>query len=163
MAQKARHAFGALENIDNAIERGVVDSYDILFVKDSGGKPYVGWIDKDGSKVIVQEDEKVVHVTELPTENGDDKVIYILNNEGYIWDSVGKKCVPLAKSADLQALETEIANKVDEVTVNQKIEEKLNGTVDAKISDAVNTANTYTDEKIEEKLASVGTIEIVEF
>lgn len=53
---KARHAFGALENIDNAIADGKIDSYDILFVKDAEGKPYVGWIDKDGKKVIVNDD-----------------------------------------------------------------------------------------------------------
>lgn len=52
MADKARHAFGALENIDGAISSGKIDAYDILFVKDANGTPYVGWIDKDGQKVI---------------------------------------------------------------------------------------------------------------
>ena len=52
MADKARHAFGSLENIDNAISSGKIDAYDILFVKDANGTPYVGWIDKDGQKVI---------------------------------------------------------------------------------------------------------------
>lgn len=50
--EKAKHAFGALENIDAALVAGKIDSYDILFVKDANGKPYVGWIDKDGNKVI---------------------------------------------------------------------------------------------------------------
>ncbi len=52
MANKAKHAFGMLENIDTALSNGAIDSYDILFVKDTNGKPYVGWIDKDGNKVI---------------------------------------------------------------------------------------------------------------
>lgn len=52
MANKAKHAFGMLENIDAALSNGAIDSYDILFVKDANGKPYVGWIDKDGNKVI---------------------------------------------------------------------------------------------------------------
>lgn len=52
MAEKAKHAFGSLENIDQALADGVIDSYDILFVKDANGKPYVGWIDKEGQKVV---------------------------------------------------------------------------------------------------------------
>lgn len=55
MAEKARHAFGALENIDSAMSAGTIDAYDILFVKDANGKPYVGWIDKNGQKVIVDD------------------------------------------------------------------------------------------------------------
>lgn len=52
MADKARHAFGTLENIDSALSSGTIDAYDILFVKDANGTPYVGWIDKNGQKVI---------------------------------------------------------------------------------------------------------------
>lgn len=55
MADRAKHAFGALENIDAALSAGKIDAYDILFVKDADGKPYVGWIDKDGQKVIVND------------------------------------------------------------------------------------------------------------
>ena len=55
MADKARHAFGMLENIDSAISAGTIDAYDILFVKDANGKPYVGWIDKNGNKVVVDD------------------------------------------------------------------------------------------------------------
>lgn len=54
MANKAKHAFGMLENIDAALSNGTIDNYDILFVKDANGKPYVGWIDKDGKKVICE-------------------------------------------------------------------------------------------------------------
>ena len=54
MAEKARHAFGTLERVDEALSTGAIDSYDILFVKDANGKPYVGWIDKDGNKVICE-------------------------------------------------------------------------------------------------------------
>ena len=49
---KSKHAFGMLENIDQALSNGVINAYDILFVKDVNGKPYVGWVDKDGNKVI---------------------------------------------------------------------------------------------------------------
>lgn len=70
MADKARHAFGALENIDSAISAGVIDTFDILFVKDANGKPYVGWVDKDGNKVICETDLTTLEtqVTELNTQ-----------------------------------------------------------------------------------------------
>ena len=55
MANKARHAFGTLEGIDSAISEGKIDAYDILFVKDANGKPFVGWIDKDGNKIICED------------------------------------------------------------------------------------------------------------
>lgn len=54
MAEKARHAFGTLEKVDSALTNGTIDAYDILFLKDANGKPYVGWIDKDGNKVICE-------------------------------------------------------------------------------------------------------------
>ena len=54
MAEKAKHAFGTLENIDKALSEGKIDAYDILFVKNAQGKPFVGWIDKDGNKVICE-------------------------------------------------------------------------------------------------------------
>lgn len=133
MANKAKHAFGALERIDESIANGVLDGYDILFVKDANGKPYVGWIDKDGNKVIVQEDEKIVRVDELPKTDGDENVVYIYNNEGYIWDSVSGQCISMSKSADLSALEEEIATKVDEATVDSKIETAINKAVSVEI------------------------------
>ena len=52
MADKAKHAFGALENVDAALASGKIDAFDIIFAKDVNGKPYVGWIDRDGNKVI---------------------------------------------------------------------------------------------------------------
>lgn len=131
MADRAKHAFGMLENIDTALANGAIDSYDILFVKDANGKPYVGWIDKEGNKIICQEEEKIVRVDTLPVTDGDENVVYIYNNEGYIWD--GTQCVPLAKTADLSALEAEIANKVDEATVDAKIETAINEAVSIEV------------------------------
>lgn len=54
MANKAKHAFGALERVDESIASGKLDAYDILFVKDANGKPYIGWVDKEGKKVICE-------------------------------------------------------------------------------------------------------------
>ena len=97
MANKAKHAFGALEDVDAAISAGKIDAYDILFVKDANGKPYVGWIDKNGQKIVVDD------------------------------------------SADLAALEAEIAAKVgaeELAEVDAKIAEKVDAeTVQAMIKE----------------------------
>ena len=129
MADKARHAFGALENIDSAISKGTIDAFDILFVKDAEGNPYVGWIDKQGNKVILQDKVQIVRVNELPTSNGDENVVYIYNNEGYVWDSANSQCVSLSKPTDLTTLQTQVSemgtqleNKVDVATVETMIE-----------------------------------------
>lgn len=59
MAMKAKHAFGALERIDENIASGKIDAFDVLFVKNADGKPYVGWVDKEGNKVVVSNDEEI--------------------------------------------------------------------------------------------------------
>lgn len=118
---KARHAFGMLENVDAAIADTTIDAYDILFVKDANGKPYVGWIDKDGNKVIVDNaaTTTIVEGDSLP-EVGETGQIYIFNEEAYVYN--GTEYVSISKSADLTALEAEIANKVDESKVQKMIE-----------------------------------------
>lgn len=49
---KSKHAFGSLENLDAAIQAKKIDAYDILFL-DGETDPKIGWIDKNGKKVIV--------------------------------------------------------------------------------------------------------------
>lgn len=120
--QKAKHAFGALENIDSAISSGKIDAYDILFVKDADGKPYVGWVDKDGNKVIVEEDDEIIVVDgdSLP-ESGESGKVYIFGEDGYFWN--GEKFVNLCKPTDVSALEEEIATKVTAEEVKTMIKE----------------------------------------
>lgn len=113
MAKMAKHAFGSEAKVNAALAAGTIDAYDILFLDE--GK--VGWIDKNGEVVIAEGKTQVVRVESLPVENGDAGVIYILNNNAYVWD--GSQCVPLAP--DVSALEAEIATKVDEETVDAKI------------------------------------------
>ena len=133
MADKARHAFGALENIDSALSAGTIDAYDILFVKDANGNPYVGWIDKNGNKVILEDKTQIVRVDELPTADGDENVVYIYNNEGYIWD--GTQCVSLSKSADLTALESQVS------TLGTQMESKVDASeVQTMVDNAVEAA-----------------------
>jgi hypothetical protein len=126
MADRARHAFGALENIDQALSSGAIDAYDILFVKDANGKPYVGWVDKEGNKVICQEEDKVIVVESLP-ETGVEGKIYIFGEDGYFWN--GEEFINLCKPTDVTdlktqvaELETEMEQKVDAATVQTMIE-----------------------------------------
>lgn len=97
MADKAKHAFGALENIDAAISAGKIDAYDILFVKDANGKPYVGWVDKDGKKIVVDDSAELAALE----------------------DAIATK----AGIKEVEILEEKIAEKVDENAVRLMIKE----------------------------------------
>ena len=55
MADKAKHAFGMLENIDTAIAAGTIDAYDILFVKDANGKTLTETFKVDGVTAVYAE------------------------------------------------------------------------------------------------------------
>lgn len=127
MADRARHAFGSSQNLTAALQENKIDKFDILFL-DGDTEPKLGWIDKNGNPVIIQDKVQVARVEELPSVDGDENVVYIYNNECYIWD--GSACVPISKSADLTELENQVTNletqmeqKVDATTVQNMIEE----------------------------------------
>ena len=122
MAEKAKHAFGALENVDSAIASGKIDAYDILFVKDAEGKPYVGWIDKNGEKVIVD------HTPDLA------------ELEGELEAQIAAK----ASIEDVEALEGQISTKADAAEVEAQIGQAM--------SDSVASAKVYTDGVVEAAL-----------
>ena len=124
MADKAKHAFGALENVDSAIDSGKIDAYDILFVKDAAGKPYVGWIDKDGQKVIV---DHTPDLTELE-EGLEAQIAEKASIEDV--EALESQISTKADVADVDALEVEIANKVDAATVKAMIEEHSSAVVE---------------------------------
>ena len=124
---KARHAFGNSANLESALNSGAIDAYDILFL-DGDTEPKVGWVDKNGVVRLVEDKVQIVRVEELPITDGDENVVYIYNNEGYIWD--GEQCVPISKSVDVTLLETQISelatqmgDKVDATTVQNMIDE----------------------------------------
>ena len=128
---KAKHAFGKSSNLEAALQSGAIDAYDILFL-DGDTEPKVGWVDKNGVVRVVEDKAQIVRVKELPVENGDENVVYVYNNEGYIWDNINGQCVSIAKSADLTNLETQVTNlstqmenKVDATTVQNMIKEKV--------------------------------------
>lgn len=123
---RSKHAFGQLENVDAAIRDGKIDAYDILFLKDKDDKPTIGWIDKNGKKVILEDSDKkqVLLVPELPAV-GDEEVIYICNSKFFYWD--GK----------------EYKSPIDEAGVSEEFVETF---VDSKVKAAISEANAYANE-----------------
>lgn len=118
---KARHAFGSLENIDTALSAGTIDAYDILFVKDANGKPYVGWIDKDGNKVICEQgdvDLSGVEAELAKKANAEDV------------ESLESQLADKADSVDIAELEAEVAKKVNAETVQSMINEATVGVIE---------------------------------
>ena len=128
---KSKHAFGSEANIEYALEQGLIDAYDILFL--SEGK--IGWIDKNGQKVILENKKQVVTVSELPA-TGDNKVIYIYNSKMYLWNGS-------------EYVSPTVEGGIDETTVDTKI--------GIAVQEVTDVANAYTDTKIDEAL------EVVEF
>lgn len=137
---RSKHAFGSEANVDTAIANGLIDAYDIIFMDEKK----IGWVDKNGNKVILE--KQVVKVDELP-ETGMEDVVYIYNNEGYIWDTANSKFTPLAKSGDLTALETQVSN----------LETQMGDKVDATAVQAM------VDTKVEEALGDAMSADVVEF
>lgn len=119
---KSRHAFGSEFNVDSALEQGLIDAYDILFLNE--GK--IGWIDKNGNKVILENKKQVVTVDTLP-ETGEFNTVYIYGSKLYFWNG------------------TEFVLS-DEVGMT---EGEVNTKIDAAVESVIDTANAYTDEKIE--------------
>ena len=117
MADKAKHAFGMLENIDTAIAAGTIDAYDILFVKDANGKPYVGWVDKNGNKVVVDDSAKLAALeAAIATKVGTEEVETAIATK--------------ADVADVESLEGQIATKVDAATVQSMIDNATVGAIE---------------------------------
>jgi hypothetical protein len=139
MAERAKHAFGTLEKIDQALANGTIDSYDILFVKDANGKPYVGWIDKEGQKVICDDSAEFA---ELEAE--------IANKVSA--DEVDAKIATKADVKDVANLEVEIASKANAEEVNAKIATKV---------DAEKVERSY--EKIKYEITDVPVGAIVDY
>lgn len=117
---KSRHAFGSEANIDSALDQGLIDAYDILFLKE--GK--IGWINAEGKKVILEDKEQVITVDSLP-EIGEKNVVYICKNKFYFWNG------------------SEFKTNVDEVGVSEEV---VDTKIDLAISGVMNKVNAYADE-----------------
>ena len=117
---KAKHAFGTLEGIDAALSAGKIDSYDVLFVKDANGKPYVGWIDKEGNKVIVDDSAELAALEKEIAAKVDAKEVETLES------AIATK----ANTSDVETLETELATKVTAEEVKTMIRESGDSSVE---------------------------------
>lgn len=88
MADKARHAFGTLEKVDEALSAGIIDSYDILFVKNAEGKPFVGWIDKDGNKIVVDDSKELAELNaKIATKANVEEIVELSNQIAFKVDT----------------------------------------------------------------------------
>ena len=143
---KSKHAFGNIENLDQALASGKIDSYDILFLTTPTGHA-IGWIDRDGNKVILKDNDtkQVVVVNELP-EVGESGMIYVFGNDGYIWN--GTEFVNMCKPTDL----TELQQKVDKKADAEEVEAKI-GEIESTLDDVAKVA--YSHEKVKYEFTDV--------
>lgn len=126
---RSRHAFGNENDVDAALSAGKIDAYDILFLTTEDGKHKIGWIDKSGNKIILDDhDTKQVLVVEELPETGESGKVYIFGEDGYFWN--GEKFINLCKPTDVSALEMEIATKVTADEVNTMIKESGDSSVE---------------------------------
>ena len=95
MADRAKHAFGNLADVQAALDSGKIDAYDILFL-DGDTQPKVGWVDKNG-------------------------VFRLVENEAD-FSELEAVIATKANVSDVEALEAEIATKVSADEVDEKIE-----------------------------------------
>lgn len=132
---RSKHAFGSSENIDVALESSAIDAYDILFLDGETAEPKIGWIDKNGNKVIIKDRKQIIFVDSdaLPSEGALDSV-YIFNNKFYYWDGLEFKTP----------------------TVEGNVTESI---VDTKIKTATQEAKSYTDEKVASVEQSIMVVE----
>ena len=118
---RSKHAFGSVGNIQAALDQGLIDQFDILFLTDENNDPQVGWIDKNGEVRLV-DTECVITVDVLP-ETGVAGKVYICEEKFYYWNG-------------LEFIAPQGSENVSEEIVDSKVEE------------AVKSANDYTDEQI---------------
>lgn len=119
MAEKAKHAHGSRKNLDAAIANGIVNEYDVLFLSGEDEAPAMGWVNKNGEKIII---DPAAEVSKLETQ-------------------VDEKLAKKADTESLTALETELATKVNAAEVDKKI--------NTAVTDSVASAKSYTDGKVE--------------
>ena len=169
MAERAKHAFGTLENIDQALANGTIDSYDILFVKNANGKPYVGWVDKEGQKVVVSNDEELAELeAQLASKVGAEEIAEIeteLATKANAEEVAAELATKVSTEEVDSKIETVVTERVETV-VNEKVDTQVETIVgeamDEKVKEAVNEAKEYTDIKIAE-IEEAASYEIIEF
>lgn len=103
---KSKHAFGSEANVSNAIQRGLIDEYDIIFFNE--GK--LGWLDKDKNLTMLKIPQSVQTVTALPAK-GEANTVYICGSMMYFWTGAGFKSIISESSGGVP--ETVVDAKLD--------------------------------------------------
>lgn len=150
---RSKHAFGEFANLDKAIADGKIDAYDILFL-DGKTEPKIGWVDKDGNVVILEDKKQVMVVDSLP-ETGNEDTIYICGSTFYFWN--GSEFVASADNAGANA---EAIAAINNETTGILAQAK--GYTDEKAAAAEKNAKDYADVefgKDRERLAALEAID----
>ncbi len=74
MADKAKHAYGSRKKLDAAIASGKVDSFDVLFLNGVDEAPAIGWVDKNGNPIIIEQTDISGIEAELATKANAEEV-----------------------------------------------------------------------------------------
>lgn len=128
---RSKHAFGDSENIDTAFEAKAIDTYDILFL-DGKTEPKVGWIDKDGNAVIVENgvkesvvDSKLDAAKEEVNAYSDKNVETALNEVEHLYEKVDYEIsnTPKGTLVDYREKEIRVMCPTDTQWVKQNVGE----------------------------------------
>lgn len=137
MADRAKFAFGSLASLDAALQSGRVDAFDLLCLYDEG-VARIGWVDKNGTPVLIDvPGDDVLVVDELP-ETGKTGVIYIVGEVVYIWS--GSQFIVISESTDITEIKNRVAALEELVTAFEEetagFEEEIASKVDSAEADA---------------------------
>lgn len=136
---RSKHGFGAFEDVDAAVESGVVDEFDLLLTKDAKGKAHIGWVEKDGNPIFVE------------AVDSEEFVESIESLESEIASKATTEEVD-AKVADVEEKVVAVETKVSEV------KEKVLSDVESKIEEKIsNSVEDIVGEKVEAAVADSGT------
>ena len=143
---RSRHAFGSSEGISNAIDKKLVDAYDILFLDGDTDKPKIGWLDKNGKLVMVTDEKADLSGVEAGLREVNAEVDAV----GLRVDDLDSEVAKKASAEEVESLGNQVALKADATEVAE-LEAKVENKVDA----------TVVESMIREAVA--GAIEVVEF
>lgn len=137
MADRAKFAFGSLASLDAALQSGRVDAFDLLCLYDDG-VARIGWVDKNGTPVLIDvPGDDVLVVDELP-ETGKTGVIYIVGEVVYIWS--GSQFIVISESTDITEIKNRVATLEELVAAFEEetagFEEEIASKVDSDEADA---------------------------
>ena len=120
---KAKHAFGTSENLQNALDSGVIDAYDILFL-DGDTEPKVGWIDKNGDVKIVKNETDLSGIeAQIATKANSEDV-----------KTLESQLANKADASEIEALQTQMEAKVDSAEVKTMVDSAVETAIEQAVA-----------------------------